>query len=184
MLLLVTCSGFKQGTVIPSFLHMSTVGHLNPIRQSKGFPVKLHTVPMVEFPCRLWPMAWHVDFALHKCRNQHRLSLQRYIGHCHSSTHPLPRALRPVAEAIGVLALPVKQIQLHGCASVRDAQRSKCASPHINCIFKREVGIQLLLNIACRQIHSTSSSGASAVTATSGSTTPEALAKRHGCIIK
>lgn len=59
--------------------------------------------------------------------------------------------LRPVAEAVAVLARPVAQVQAHGGAAVLDAQRGEAARPRVHRALEREVRVQLALHVACRQ---------------------------------
>jgi hypothetical protein len=62
---------------------------------------------------------------------------------------PPPSHLGPVAEAVGVLALPVTQVECHDAALVVDAQGSKGAAPHVYCILKGEVGVGRLGGVTC-----------------------------------
>lgn len=60
-----------------------------------------------------------------------------------------PGRLRPVAEAIAVLASAVTQVQAHGGALILDAQGCKGAHPHIHRLFKGKEGIHFTLNVTC-----------------------------------
>jgi hypothetical protein len=57
--------------------------------------------------------------------------------------------LRPVAEAVAVLALPVAEVECHDTTLVVNAQGCKGPSPHVNSIFKGEVGVSRLSGVTC-----------------------------------
>mmetsp|Transcript_5310 Transcript_5310/g.13555 ORF Transcript_5310/g.13555 Transcript_5310/m.13555 type:complete len:201 (+) Transcript_5310:1925-2527(+) len=59
-----------------------------------------------------------------------------------------PRGLRPVAEAVGVLALPVEKVEVHARARVRDAQRGERAPPLLDRLLEGEVRVELLGDVA------------------------------------
>mmetsp|Transcript_23190 Transcript_23190/g.45017 ORF Transcript_23190/g.45017 Transcript_23190/m.45017 type:complete len:240 (+) Transcript_23190:1019-1738(+) len=59
-----------------------------------------------------------------------------------------PRGLRPVAEAVGVLALPVEQIQVHSGTPILNAQLRKAPPPHLDGLLEGEIGVHPLRDVA------------------------------------
>mmetsp|Transcript_4524 Transcript_4524/g.13701 ORF Transcript_4524/g.13701 Transcript_4524/m.13701 type:complete len:360 (-) Transcript_4524:234-1313(-) len=59
-------------------------------------------------------------------------------------------ALGPVAEPVGVLALPVQQVELHGRPAVLDPQRSEGPRPRRDGLLERKVRVLLLRHVASK----------------------------------
>jgi len=73
------------------------------------------------------------------------------LAHCGlpRSVSAHPRRLRPVAEAVGVLALTIEQVERHARAFVGNAERREGASPLFDGLLEGEVRIELLGDVTC-----------------------------------